>query len=263
MARRTHYPHRPVPPNPPPAPPSAAGPALPTASPSSLRLCEVAAAVASSESTYGGSLPAIIVFLKIPPHSSSLCGGVARLRNFSDTNNNNCARTAALANDMAGIQQRTTQTMFCSGRFAIKVCKFSCNSNSPHSKCATARVVPQRTQGRRRPRGACWWPPRAEVVMSPRAITPACLCGRARWRWPPPGAVHRAQGSAAPCLELWAVPRPPGRFCVASARVRNLGGVSRGPGQRAAQAGCAHRWLASACCCCSLVRVLGWTWGQG
>jgi len=104
--------------------------------------------------------------------------------------------------------------MFFSGHFTIKVCKFSCDSNTPHSKCGTAGFVAQRWQGRRRPRGACWRPTCAEGLVSPRATTSACLCGRARWRGLRPGAVHRAQGSAAPCRELWSVPWPLGCSCV-------------------------------------------------
>ena len=83
-----------------------------------------------------GSLPAIIVFFTIPPHSSSLCGGVSHCRNFADINTNNCARNSSPVNDMSGNRQRTTQTMFCSGRFTVRSANFHATA-IPH----TANVV--------------------------------------------------------------------------------------------------------------------------
>jgi len=119
----------------------------PTAPPAGCsRLSAVAAAVAAPASTESGNPPALLVFCRTPPQSSSVRAGICLVGIFSGVNKNNCAKSNILAYDLAGSQQSTKQSISCASFGTVQVAKSPSKDNTLHRKCATGGVVAEATR---------------------------------------------------------------------------------------------------------------------
>jgi len=119
----------------------------PTAPPAGCsRLSAVAAAATAAAATESGNPPALVVFCKTPPHSSSVRAGICLVGIFSGVNKNNCARANTLAYNLAGSQQSTNQSIFCASFGTVQVAKTPSKDNTLYRKCATGGVVAEATR---------------------------------------------------------------------------------------------------------------------